>query len=324
MKKSRSSIFKLISGIFKEDRSDLSEILISLEEILISSDLGIKLSTRCIDEVREKLKDINIKDINYQLVSDHLKDILLNILKNENYPELVPTKRNGQPQIVLIVGVNGVGKTTTIGKLAFQLSVQNAKVLIGACDTFRAAAGEQSEVWANRSGVAIERGAEGEKPSTVAYRTIKRALEEDFDVVLIDTAGRLHTRSNLMNELAAVVNIVSREVPSAPHETFLVIDGTTGQNGLQQAIEFNQKAKLTGVVVTKLDGTAKGGIVLAISDSLKIPIKYVGVGEGLEHLHPFDDKLFVKSLLDEETEADQVMPISSERAAVRRRRRETD
>ena len=216
--------------------------------------------------------------------------------------------------------MNGVGKTTTIGKLASRFTSQGARVLLAACDTFRAAAAEQIEVWAERSGVEVEKGADGAKPSTVAFAALQRAKSESFDVLLIDTAGRLHTRVNLMNELIAVVKLIERELPGAPHESLLVLDATTGQNALQQAKEFHDKVNLTGIIITKLDGTPKGGIVVAIRDELGIPIRYIGVGESIGDLRPFDAAEFVDALLAE-ADSEPVFTAAASKSALRATRR---
>ncbi|HQH27560.1 MAG TPA: signal recognition particle-docking protein FtsY, partial [Oligoflexia bacterium] len=209
-------------------------------------------------------------------------------------------KVDGKPKVVLVAGVNGVGKTTTIGKLAHQFRSRGARVLLAACDTFRAAADEQLDIWAKRAGVEVVSGASGTKPATVAFQAVHRAVEESYDVLLVDTAGRLHTRVNLMNELVHVVQILGRELPGAPHETILVLDGSTGQNALQQARTFHERIKLTGIIVTKLDGTAKGGVIVPIKEELSVPIRYIGVGESITALRPFSAQDFTAALFAEE------------------------
>jgi fused signal recognition particle receptor len=293
---SRNSILSNLSSIFTKSSSlssNKNQWLESFEEILIRSDLGVKTSKKLIHLIKD-----SIDNINQETISSNLKIKILEILKSDELPEILPQKVSGLPKVILVVGVNGAGKTTTIGKLAFQYKAQGAKVLIAACDTFRAAAAEQLEVWKDRASAELERGNEGEKPSTVAYRAIHRAKNENFDILLVDTAGRLHTRSNLMKELGSITSIISKEQEGAPHETILVVDGSSGQNALMQAREFNEVAKLSGVVITKLDGTPKGGIVIAIKDELDIPIRYIGIGESPADLVPFDAEDFVNALFE--------------------------
>lgn len=293
---SRNSILSNLSSIFTKSSSlssNKNQWLESFEEILIRSDLGVKTSKKLIHLIKDSIDNINQENI-----SSNLKIKILDILKSDELPEILPQKVSGMPKVILVVGVNGAGKTTTIGKLAFQYKAQGAKVLIAACDTFRAAAAEQLEVWKDRASAELERGNEGEKPSTVAYRAIHRAKNENFDILLVDTAGRLHTRSNLMKELGSITSIISKEQEGAPHETILVVDGSSGQNALMQAREFNEVAKLSGVVITKLDGTPKGGIVIAIKDELDIPIRYIGIGESPADLIPFDAEDFVSALFE--------------------------
>jgi len=304
LSKSRGFFSKKISAIFGIGKSDrtLDNLLNDFEELLLEGDLGIATSQKLIAKVKVHFQEN--KPTSQDTLGDEVEELLRNevvsILTTSEVPEIEPYKIDGLPKVVIVVGVNGAGKTTTIGKLAFQFGAQGAKVLVGACDTFRAAATDQLEVWAERAGAGIERGKDGEKPSTVAYRTIHRGKTEGYDIVLIDTAGRLHNKVNLMNELSSITSIISREQPGAPHETLLVVDGTTGQNALFQAKEFNSATTLSGIVVTKLDGTPKGGIVVAIKNELGIPVRYIGIGESAGDLRPFEAAEFVDALFTED------------------------
>lgn len=289
----------------------------ALEEILVTSDLGVKTSGKLLASLKEEAA---AGEMDVDALKGSLRRSMLAILGDDAGAEIALRKPNGGPLVVLVVGVNGVGKTTTIGKLASRFTAQGARVLLAACDTFRAAAAEQIEVWAERSGVAVERGSDGAKPSTVAFAALQRAKAEGFDVLLIDTAGRLHTRVNLMNELIAVVKLIERELPGAPHESILVLDATTGQNALQQAMEFHDKVTLTGIIITKLDGTPKGGIVVAIRDELGIPIRYIGVGESISDLRAFNATEFVDALLAD-ADAEPTFAAAAPKAAVRATRR---
>ena len=295
--KTRQQFFSRLSSMFGSKRGLGSQEYAALEELLISSDLGVKTTGKLLASLREEVQE---SEISFDELKSSLKRNINQILHCETPPEIVPQKRNGQPLIVVVVGVNGVGKTTSIGKLAFQFRVQGAKVMVAACDTFRAAAVEQLSVWADRSGVEVVTGDEGSKPSTVAYQAVHRAKNEDVDVLIVDTAGRLHTRVNLMNELENVIKIIEREQPGSPQEVILVVDASTGQNALQQAIDFNARAGLTGIVVTKLDGTPKGGIVVAIKNELDVPIRYVGVGESIADLKLFSAEEFTAALFADE------------------------
>ncbi len=233
---------------------------------------------------------------------DRSVENVLRLIKIELSKILIDSNNKNQsiirPYIIVVVGVNGVGKTTSIGKLAYNYKNLGYKVIVGAADTFRAAANEQLEIWAQRAGVEIINSQKGADPSSVAFETIKRAVDENYDIVLIDTAGRLHNKTNLMNELSKIKKVIKKFSDSAPQETLLVLDGTTGQNALVQAIEFSKVIELTGLIITKLDGTAKGGMVFQISNKLKIPIKYIGVGEGIEELQEFDKETFISALFE--------------------------
>ena len=258
-----------------------------LTDILIMADVGMPTAQLAVGRLREKCTSEKIG--NPAKAKEALKEILVDILKAE------PMKLTS-PMVLLVIGVNGVGKTTSIGKLAYQLKKQGKKVLLCAGDTFRAAAADQLEIWANRAGVDIVRQNEGADPGAVLFDALAAAKARRSDVVLVDTAGRLHNKANLMKELAKLRKIIDRELPGAAKETLLVLDATTGQNGLIQARQFKETAGLTGIVLTKLDGTAKGGIVIAIAQELQVPVKYVGLGEGIKDLAPFDAKEFVGDL----------------------------
>lgn len=323
LQKTRNQLFSGFSRIFENQPTiDISK-LDQLEELLIMSDLGVATAKRLVDGVRAEAELRGAVDI--EELRAILRSSLQEILQTNTAIEIVPAKREGQPLVVMVVGVNGVGKTTTIAKLANRFRESGARVLIGACDTFRAAAVEQLASWAERVGADMERGAENAKPSTVAYQAVHRAQDQGYDVLILDTAGRLHTKVNLMNELANVRDLVAREQAGAPHETLLVLDASTGQNALQQAREFNERTELSGIVVTKLDGTPKGGVVVAIKDELGIPIRYIGVGEGLEDLKKFSAEEFTNALLSNEgvgvSSEDSESNGESAHAKVRRSRR---
>jgi fused signal recognition particle receptor len=259
----------------------------SLEEILLMADVGVAASNEIVEAVRKPRRGESLRDL--------VKQEMLRILETSARAQPVP----GNPHVVLIVGVNGVGKTTTIGKLANQMREEGKKPLICAADTFRAAAVDQLQIWADRAGVDIVRAKEGADPAAVVFDAMTVAKSRQRGVVLVDTAGRLHTRTNLMNELDKIRRVASREVPGAPHEVLLVLDATVGQNGLAQAREFTNVAGVTGIVLTKLDGTAKGGIAVAIAHDLKLPIRYVGVGEGVDDLLPFSPREYVDAIFQE-------------------------
>jgi fused signal recognition particle receptor len=298
LSKTRGRFLGRVKDIFSFS-GDIDEgILEKLEEFLIASDLGVQTSASLIEELRLYVKDNKLEGANEYIgfLKDRLK-ARLNLGPSASLisPAFENLKEH-KPKVILMLGVNGVGKTTTIGKLAYDFNKQGSKVLLAACDTFRAAAKEQLSNWAQRANVDIMLGEDNDKPSTIAYRAIHKAIDEKYDTLLIDTAGRLHTRVNLMNELSKVVSILDRELSGAPHETILVLDGTTGQNALQQAREFNKKAAISGIVITKLDGTAKGGVVIAICSELKVPIRYIGLGEGIEELKVFNSTDFIEAL----------------------------
>lgn len=268
-----------------------------LEEILISSDLSAELAEEIMDDLRINLKDE--KDRTLENILELLKKTLLKIFENEEGNLISKTERDdSKPYVILIVGVNGVGKTTTVGKLANNFKKAGNKVIVGAADTFRAAANEQLDIWAQRAGVEVILQDKGADPSSVAYETVKRAIDGNYDIVLIDTAGRLHSKVNLMNELNKINKAIGKVLQGAPQDTYLVLDATIGQNAIVQAEEFSKVTKITGLIITKLDGTAKGGAIFQICAANKIPVKYIGVGEKLDDLQTFNPKSFVDALFE--------------------------
>lgn len=267
------------------------ELFDELEEILIMGDVGMPTAERVIRDLKSKIENDKIKDV--KQVRETMKDIVSGIVWGGSYLRL-----RSKPSIILVIGVNGVGKTTTIGKLALRLKEQNRKVILGAADTFRAAAIEQLQVWADRADVDLIKHAEGADPAAVVYDTIQAGKSRGSDVIIIDTAGRLHNKKNLMDELNKISRVIERELPDASKEILLVLDATTGQNAVNQAKDFKDAAGITGIVLTKLDGTAKGGVVLAINNELDVPVKFVGVGEQINDLQPFDADAFASALFD--------------------------
>ncbi len=310
-----------LKALFSRENKLEERFFDELEEILITSDLGVKTTQKLLSQLRQETLHGLPSALGEEQVISNLKRTIVEILKTTP-PGEISKENHRTPYVILVVGVNGVGKTTTVGKLAAKFRTQGKKVLVAACDTFRAAASEQLEAWAAQAGAEIEFGGENEKPSTVCYRAIHRAQDENFDVLLIDTAGRLHTRVNLMNELKSVLHIIGREQPGSPEETILVVDASTGQNALQQAKEFHQAVALSGVIITKLDGTQKGGVVIAIKEELGIPIKYIGIGEGVEDLRSFSAEEFSEALFSEGNEEFQGSSKISQHGKIRRLRRE--
>ena len=298
LRKTRDSISGAIGSMLSSFTKIDDELFEELEEILIMSDIGAVTSAKICDTLKKRVKEEKIKD------PEEIKKLL-----SQTVAEMVKGDRelklSTKPSFVFVIGVNGVGKTTTIGKLASQLKASGKKVILGAADTFRAAAIEQLEVWAGRAGVDIVKSAEGADPASVVFDTIAAAKSRGSDVIICDTAGRLHNKKNLMNELAKIYRIIGRELPDADVETLLVLDATTGQNAVNQARDFKEVADITGIVLTKLDGTARGGVVLAIMDELKIPVKYIGVGEQIDDLQPFDPTEFAAALF-EKSEKDEL------------------
>ena len=268
------------------------DFLDELEMILLSADVGAKTTEKLIEAVRQAARKKEIKGT--EDVVPFLKKYLTQMLTEEGQR----TRISGTPTVILVVGVNGVGKTTTIGKLANYFHLLNYKVMIAAADTFRAAASEQLEIWGKRAGCDIIKHAEGADPAAVVFDAMKAAIARKADILFIDTAGRLHNKANLMNELEKIHRVIKREIPEAPHETFLVLDATTGQNAITQAKVFTETANVTGVVLTKLDGTAKGGVVIAIREELGLPVKWIGVGEGIMDFRPFEPEKFVDALFN--------------------------
>ncbi len=269
------------------------DTLDAIEEALIASDMGVDTTLKIIDILEERVR--KDKYMSFEELVELLRDEISQLINVGEGP-VRAFDFTKKPYVIMVVGVNGVGKTTTIGKLASNLRAQGKKVMIGAADTFRAAAVEQLQIWADRAGVDIVKQKMGSDPASVAFDTVRSAVAKDADVVLIDTAGRLHNRIDLMNELTKIRNVMRKVVPDAPHEVLLVLDASTGQNAFQQAREFSRATDVTALAVTKLDGTAKGGVVIGIADQFKIPIKFLGIGEGIEDLKEFDKEEFVKSL----------------------------
>lgn len=287
--KTREAISETFNDIFSASELD-DDFYDELEESLILADLGVETASKATERLRKAVSERHIRQA--QEARQALQEILVDMV-NVGSPELT---LKTLPSVILVIGVNGVGKTTTIGKIAKQQVQQGKKVLLVAADTFRAAAADQLEIWAERSGAAIVRQHEGADPASVVYDGIQSAKAKDVDVVIIDTAGRLHNKVNLMNELNKITRVVERELPRASREVLLVLDGTTGQNGLIQAKQFKEIAGVTAIALTKLDGTAKGGIVIAVADALQIPVKFIGVGEQEDDLMPFVAEDFVKAL----------------------------
>lgn len=278
-------------GIFNGFSKLTDEFYDELEESLILADMGMDTTMKAVDELRRRTKERRIKDT--EGARNCMKEILAEMLSVGDLELDLSTK----PSVVLFIGVNGVGKTTTIGKIGHDLDQQGKKVIFAAADTFRAAAAEQLTIWAERCGVEIVKQGEGADPAAVVFDSLSAAKARNADVVLIDTAGRLHNKANLMNELNKISRVIDRECPDASRETLLVLDATTGQNGLIQAKQFKESAGITGIVLTKLDGTAKGGIAIAIAQELGVPVKFAGVGEGIDDLKPFDPTAFADALI---------------------------
>ncbi len=294
LSKTRSSIAGRLDRIVLGKKQITGDLLEELEEILFTSDLGVEATQDLIDIVQDKVARKTLKDP--EKLKATLKDQILQFL---NVP---PAQRRspepGQPLVIMVVGVNGVGKTTTIGKAAALFKQENKKVMLVAADTFRAAAIEQLEIWSQRADTEFVKQKPGADPSAVVFDALEAAMSRDIDVVLIDTAGRLHTKKNLMDELQKVYRVAGKKLPGAPHETWLVLDATTGQNAISQAQMFNEALGITDIVLTKLDGTAKGGIVVGISHQLKLPVRYIGIGEKVEDLRPFDPEEFVNAIFE--------------------------
>ena len=291
LSKTRSSISNAIGSVISSFTKIDEELFEELEEILIMSDIGAVTSAKICDILREKVKEQRVKEP--EEIKGMLAEIMADMLKGDT-----SLKMTSKPSFVFVIGVNGVGKTTTIGKLASQIKQSGKSVILGAADTFRAAAIDQLDIWAKRAEVDIVKSAEGADPASVVFDTIAAAKARGSEVIICDTAGRLHNKKNLINELAKMFRIIKRELPDCDIETLLVLDATTGQNAVNQAREFKEAADITGIVLTKLDGTARGGVVLPIMDELKIPVKYIGVGEQIDDLQPFNAEEFAKAIFE--------------------------
>jgi fused signal recognition particle receptor len=289
---------KIKRAVVGKDKVD-DDVLDNLEEVLVTSDVGVETTVRIIERIEERVsrdKYVGTDELNFVL-----KDEICQLLAENNSDDQVSFESElpETPYVIMVVGVNGVGKTTTIGKLAYQFKKAGKKVYLGAADTFRAAAVEQLVIWGERVGVPVVKQQMGSDPASVAYDTLASAKANGADVVIIDTAGRLHNKVGLMNELTKIKNVMQKVIPNAPHDVMLVLDGSTGQNAFEQAKQFTKATQVTSLAITKLDGTAKGGVVLGISDQFKIPVRYIGLGEGMEHLQVFDKRAFVETLFGE-------------------------
>lgn len=299
--KTKRSFFERLSRVVVGKSKVDDDLLDAIEEALIASDMGVETTLKIVDALQDRVERdryVSLEELAGMLREEIAS--LLNVKDGETSDDgIVPFDFSKKPYVMLVVGVNGVGKTTTIGKLASRLTARGKKVILGAADTFRAAAVDQLSIWAERSGADIVRQGMGADPASVAYDTVRSAVAKDADVVIIDTAGRLHNRVDLMNELTKIRNVMRKVIPDAPHEVLLVLDGSTGQNAFQQAREFSRATDVTALAVTKLDGSAKGGVVIGIVDQFRIPIKFIGIGEGVDDLKVFNKKEFVNSLFSE-------------------------
>lgn len=297
LSKTKESVFgKIARAIAGKSEID-DEVLDNLEEVLVTSDVGVETTLKIIDRVQKRAardKFMNTKELN-KLLKDEIAQLLMENNTKDGDSFDIPTTP-GQPYVIMVVGVNGVGKTTTIGKLAAQFKKAGKKVYLGAADTFRAAAVEQLVEWGHRAEVPVIKQGMGSDPASVAFDTLSSAVANNADIVIIDTAGRLHNKVGLMNELTKIKNVMKKVVPTAPNDVMLVLDGSTGQNAFEQAKQFTKATEVTSLAITKLDGTAKGGVVIGISDQFKIPVKYIGLGEGIDHLQIFNREEFVDSL----------------------------
>ena len=295
LEKTKESVFSKLTRIVAGKSKVDAEVLDDLEEVLITSDVGVQTTVKIIERIELRVakdKFLGTSELN-SILREEISDLLSENHSEELQDFSIPDKR---PYVIMVVGVNGVGKTTTIGKLAYQLKKKGLKVVLGAADTFRAAAIEQLEIWSQRVDVPIVKQKMGSDPASVAFDTLQSATTQGADVVIIDTAGRLHNKVNLMNELGKVKKVMQKIVPDAPHEILLVLDASTGQNAIEQARQFTLATDVNALALTKLDGTAKGGVAIGVSDQFKIPVKYIGVGEGIEDLQPFNKGEFVDSL----------------------------
>ncbi len=292
LSKTRQVLTTDINELFGSTTAIDEDLFEQLEELLVTSDLGLDITMAMMEKIRKKAKKLS----NAEELKQVLKDELISLFPEDK--QKTSDELNNKPHVIMVVGVNGTGKTTTLGKLAMKYKDQGKKVLIAAADTFRAAAIEQVEIWANRSDSMLVKHKEGADPAAVAYDAVEASIARDIDIVLIDTAGRLHTQKNLMEELKKIKRSVDKKLKGAPHEVLMVLDSTTGQNAISQAKLFNEAVDITQIALTKLDGTAKGGIVAAIASTMELPIKYIGVGEQIDDLQDFDSKLFISALFD--------------------------
>jgi fused signal recognition particle receptor len=295
LEKTKENVFKKLSrAVVGKSKVD-DEVLDNLEEVLISSDVGVNTTIKIIERIEERVSDE--KYMGTDELNVILKEEIAKLLEENNSQDFdLSFNTTDGPYVIMVVGVNGVGKTTTIGKLAYQFKNLGKKVYLGAADTFRAAAVDQLTIWAERVGVPIVKQSMGSDPASVAFDALSSAKANNADIVIIDTAGRLHNKVNLMNELGKIKKVMQKVIPDAPHEILLILDGSTGQNAFEQAKQFTNVTDVTALALTKLDGTAKGGVAIGISDQFKIPVKYIGIGEGMEHLQVFNRKEFVDSL----------------------------
>ena len=298
VKKTNRSFFERLSHAIVGRTEVDDDVLDAMEEALLATDMGVDTTMKILDNLESRVR--SEKYVTMGELVDMLREEIGELLDVDEATEVVPFDFSKKPYVIMVVGVNGVGKTTTIGKIASRLKAQGKKVMLGASDTFRAAAVDQLTIWSERAGVDIVKQEMGSDPASVAFDTLKSAVAKDVDVVLIDTAGRLHNRIDLMNELTKIRNVMKKVVPDAPHEVLLVLDGSTGQNAFQQAKEFSKATDITAMAITKLDGTAKGGVVVGVVDQFKIPVKFVGIGEGIDDLKVFDKKEFVGSLFSKD------------------------
>lgn len=299
LEKTKESVFKKLSRVIVGKSKVDDDVLDNLEEVLISSDVGVDTTLRIIERIEKRVqrdKYIGVEELN-RILKEEIVALLKENEASDN-AESFALPENGEPYVIMVVGVNGVGKTTTIGKLAYKFKEAGKSVVLGAADTFRAAAVDQLVIWAERVGVPIVKQGMGADPASVAYDTLCKAKADKADVVLIDTAGRLHNKINLMNELTKIKKVMQKVIPGAPHEILLVLDGSTGQNAYEQAKQFTLATEVNALAITKLDGTAKGGVVIGISDQFKIPVKYIGIGEQIDDLQVFNREEFVDSLFN--------------------------